>query len=217
MEQNKKSTLAAVLVIFISLVLLGLFKYQQSAYEQKLQKAQTELATEQKALKQAKKQEQRKLREKAATGTAAQQDSAKQAKAENDASTQAAKLFKILFTYSSQADWAARSTQAKSLVTDTILNDKTYFNDGKDDTGNSIIDTMKLQSSFISADTRVSLINEDANTVDCVSVVKYAAQYGSERSATTTVVYTSTYDLNQQKFTKLQKLGTTMVDATTDQ
>lgn len=131
--------------------------------------------------------------------------------------TQAAKLFKILFTYSSQADWAARSTQAKSLVTDTILNDKTYFNDGKDDTGNSIIDTMKLQSSFISADTCVSLINDDANTVDCVSVVKYAAQYGSERSATTTVVYTSTYDLNQQKFTKLQKLGTTMVDATTDQ
>ena len=127
MEQNKKSTLAAVLVIFISLVLLGLFKYQQSAYEQKLQKAQTELATEQKALKQAKKQEQRKLREKAATGTAAQQDSAKQAKAENDASTQAAKLFKILFTYSSQADWAARSTQAKSLVTDTILNRQDLF------------------------------------------------------------------------------------------
>lgn len=214
MEQNKKSTLAAVLVIFISLVLLGIFKYQQNTYNQKLQKAQTELTTEQKALKKAKKQEQRKLREKAATGTAAQQDSAKQAKAENDASTQAAKLFKILFTYSSQADWAARSTQAKSLVTDTILNDKTYFNDGKDDTGNSIIDTMKLQSSFIS---RVSLINEDANTVDCVSVVKYAAQYGSERSAMTTVVYTSTYDLNQQKFTKLQKLGTTMVDATTDQ
>ena len=50
MEQNKKSTLAAVLVIFISLVLLGLFKYQQSAYEQKLQKAQTELATEQRRL-----------------------------------------------------------------------------------------------------------------------------------------------------------------------
>lgn len=89
MEQNKKSTLAAVLVIFISLVLLGIFKYQQNTYNQKLHKAQTELTTEQKALKKAKKQEQRKLREKAATGTAAQQDSAKQAKAENDTSTQA--------------------------------------------------------------------------------------------------------------------------------
>ena len=103
------------------------------------------------------------------------------------------------------------------MVSDDILNNKAYFNDGKDDTGESIIDTMQLQSGFISANTGVSLINESNNTVDCVSVVKYAAQYGSERSATTTMVYASTYDLTQHKFTKLQKLGSTMVDATNNQ
>lgn len=199
--ENRKSIFAAVSVIAVSLGLLGIFKFQENSYNQKLAKAQTELATQKKALKAAQKAERQKL----------------QAKAETEASSSADQLFRILFTYSSQVDWTARTDKAKQLVSDDILNNKAYFNDGKDDTGESIIDTMQLQSSFISANTGVSLINESNNTVDCVSVVKYAAQYGSERSATTTMVYTSTYDLTQHKFTKLQKLGSTMVDATNNQ
>ena len=215
--ENRKSIFAAVSVIAVSLGLLGIFKFQENSYNQKLAKAQTELATQKKALKAAQKAERQKLQAKAATGTEAQQDTSKQAKAENEASSSADQLFRILFTYSSQADWTARTDKAKQLVSDDILNNKAYFNDGKDDTGESIIDTMQLQSGFISANTGVSLINESNNTVDCVSVVKYAAQYGSERSATTTMVYASTYDLTQHKFTKLQKLGSTMVDATNNQ
>ena len=85
--KNRKSIFAAVSVIAVSLGLLGIFKFQENSYNQKLAKAQTELATQKKALKAAQKAERQKLQAKAATGTEAQQDTSKQAKAETEASS----------------------------------------------------------------------------------------------------------------------------------
>ena len=115
-------------------------------------------------------------------------------------------LFSILVTYNSQETWLARKDDARPLVTDQVLNDKSLFNDGKDNTGNSIIEALGLSSKYDNVEVDADIGNEFM--INGLAHVNYVTTSGEDKTKTEhTDYYQVSYDLKNKKFTQVEFLG----------
>lgn len=205
---DKQQKISVILMI----ILLGLVGY--SAYNtysiNKLnienRKLQIELRERKNKLKQVKKQQEQKFLQEAKNSTnPTTRLSAKQYLATDELSKQTNKFFKIVTTFNDQKSWVARQDKVRTLVTPNVLLNKTLFNNGLDNTGKSIIDTLGLNSDFRSIKVDSSMIN-GANISGIIHVT-YESWKNQHSSGIRTDVYQVTYDLIQHKLTQVQLLG----------
>lgn len=201
---KNKGLVSICILLAISIITTGIFRIQQKKidhqeleYTQKLSKKQKELATIKKVTNDD-------LLQKAPYDDTRQQVTTSQKVEEK-----AQKLFEILLTFGDSKQYKARKEKAQDLVTSNVLNDSKLFGSDKDVSGNSYIDTLKIYSIYRGAKVYSSLADNDNLTV--VVNVSYSSGRDNLPEATSHDVYKLQYNLTQDKFTNIQKIGTTGV------
>lgn len=203
---NRKQLIIPTTIFLISLLCFVSFRIIQHHYDTQTAKAQVVLNQKKKQLKNIQQYKNQQAVEKQLTSTnESTANTGNEALAKQEINAKAQKLFKILLTYSSQADWDKRSKLASPYVTTNVLHNTVFFNDGKDSTGHSIINTLGQKSSFIDATIQTGKI--DNNVVSGTAKVTYSVRHDNGTPASTTDYYTYQYDLNQHKFISLNRLG----------
>lgn len=205
MKENKFEVLTG-LIILVCIMLLGLFKYQQHKinqeqvyYQQKLNKAKKTLATIDETLRE-------KGTLKAKQGNQVEQQAALQTEVAQEITISAQELFKILYTFSDSKQYYSRATKATDLVSTNVLADQKIFGSDKDTSGNSYIDTLRLQASFKQIQVYTGLI--DNNEVQVLADVSYEASQGDYQPGKQEEAYQLTYNTEKKKFTQIEKIGT---------
>ena len=171
MTREIKVILGSSIILIVSLIITGFFRYEQRkinqtevSYEQKLTKEQRKLATvkevtHEELLKEAKK------------GDSIQKETANQIEISQTVSSKATQLFRVLLTFENSDQYNRRAKVVKDLVTPDVLKDKNLFGSDKDVTGNSFIDTLKLKSQFENAEIYNSIVEN--NEVRIIAQVTY--------------------------------------------
>lgn len=208
---SRISYLLATSIICVSVIGIGYNHYQQRKIDRETQKIERQVYKERVKITDLSSKTQVKLVKQGLSSNDIQtRQSAEQVSASSKLNRASSELFSTLVTYNSQESWLKRKQVAAKLVTPEILKDKKLFNDGKDTTGNSFIDTYGLNSEFVRANTDAGLKHD--NIIDGIVHVTYKANQRDTKPATRIDVYQVTYDLGQQKFTQVHKLGSEALD-----
>ena len=204
---KNKGLVSICILLVVSLIMTGIFRieqkkidHQELEYTQKLNKKQKELATISKVTND-------ELLQKAPYD-----DTRQQVVTSQKVDEKAKKLFEILLTFGDSKEYRARKEKAQSLVTNKVLNDSKIFGSDKDVSGKSYIDTLKIYSTYRESKVYSSLADNDNMTV--VVNVSYSSGRDNLPEATNHDVYKLQYNLTQDKFTDIKKIGNT--DTVTD-
>lgn len=205
MTKEFKVMVGSSIILLISLIATGIFRHEQrkinqteTQYEQKLTKEQRKLAT----IKQITHQE---LLKEAKKGDLIQKETANQIKTNQEVSSKATQLFRVLLTFEDSSQYKRRSKVVKDLVSPEVLQDKRLFGSDKDVSGNSFIDTIKLKSQFESAEIYNSVTEN--NEVRVIAQVTYSASKNDNQAGEKQDVYELVYNIQSRKFTQVKELG----------
>ena len=205
MTREIKVILGSSIILIVSLIITGFFRYEQRkinqtevSYEQKLTKEQRKLATvkevtHEELLKEAKK------------GDSIQKETANQIEISQTVSSKATQLFRVLLTFENSDQYNRRAKVVKDLVTPDVLKDKNLSGSDKDVTGNSFIDTLKLKSQFENAEIYNSIVEN--NEVRIIAQVTYSSSKGDNQAGTKQDIYEMSYNTQSNKFTQVKKIG----------
>ncbi|MGY0270187.1 hypothetical protein ACW2AE_00130 [Limosilactobacillus fermentum] len=116
------------------------------------------------------------------------------------------KFFNVVFTFSNNKEYLARANKAKAYATDDVLKNQKLFNDGKDSTGHSYVDSADLSVSFDNASVANSVVANDGTMTGYVTV-RYYAQTGDSTPGISTVAFLVTYNSKTNLLTKVTQLG----------
>lgn len=114
-------------------------------------------------------------------------------------------LFSILMTYNDQKTWLQRKEKASKMVTNDVLNDKLIFNSGKDNTGNSVVEGLSINSDF--DHTKVDPMVSNGDSIDGIVHVYYTGGTDDDSVTQHTDEYKVSYNLADKKFTSVKFLG----------
>lgn len=114
-------------------------------------------------------------------------------------------LFSILMTYNDQKTWLQRKEKASKMVTNDVLNDKLIFNSGKDNTGNSVVEGLSINSDFDY--TKVDPMVSNGDSIDGIVHVHYTGGTDDDSVTQHTDEYKVSYNLADKKFTSVKFLG----------
>lgn len=205
MQQKNWTVWLALTVIVVSLGLIGRNVMARQKIANETVKAEKQLRHHQKQLKHKQQVADQRYLETVAKGNDQKSRRAQQLIAAGEAQANSQQFFKILTTYDSQKTWLNRQTKASALASDGVFKNKALFNDGKDNDGHSVIDTLKVTSNYVDSEYTAGIVN--GNTIDGNVEVRYRAQTGSNSATTVTDLYAVRYDLQQHKLTQVQRLG----------
>ena len=205
--ERPQSLALASLVIVVSFGVLGWFNYVQRQIDYTNQRVERQLKHTNQQLSAVKQQTHDQLVKDGLTSADDKtRQSADQMVASDQLNLACSNLFKVLLTYDSQQSWLVRADKLRDQVTPEILHDRKFFNDGRDDSGQSIIEALQLRSEFdsLTVDSGLKQGNDIAGLVH----VQYTANSAKAPGGVRTKVYLVHYDLAQKRFTQLEALGT---------
>lgn len=110
-------------------------------------------------------------------------------------------FFKVYFTWTDINSYQNRPNELKNIISDSLFNNKSIFDDGKDNTGGDYIKALGLKSDFESSE--VSVIDDESAIVK----VQYeGGQDSKDAKSTSTRFYLVNYDISNQKIENIKAI-----------
>lgn len=116
-------------------------------------------------------------------------------------------FFKVAMTFDSDQTWKARDKKVLKYATQDVVNanNPALFNDGKDDSGNSIINSTGRSAQFLDVATQYGPLQSDG-TIHGIVKVHFIGS-SANNSAQIEDYYIFTFDTKQNKLTEVQRFA----------
>lgn len=213
----KKSASISLIVGSILILILGLvIMYERNSQElidQQTERLEQKLAKRKSVLRNEKVDSEKLLQNTEQSSDSVKVNNTEQLLATQDMNKAVEKFFKIVTTYNSQSNWLERPKKLENVATEEVLSNKDLFNDGLDDTGNSIIEALELHSMFRSVRVDSGLKDQKTGIIQGIAHVEYESWSTSHTSGVRTEVYFVTYETNTGKITNVQDIGKESLEA----
>ena len=120
------------------------------------------------------------------------------------------KFFSVYTSFKNGKEYRSRASRCINFASNSLLQDHTIFDDGKDVSGGDYVTNSNLHSSFVDIQLTNGVLNN--SVLPILAKVVTTSWQDKADVATNTDYYQLTYDMNTNKITSLQKIYTQKIE-----